>query len=243
MSTTLEVAKPSAVSEEEELRVTYQVGMVGCDGILFASDTRQIYVITPTEQNPYPPFQPSEVSKFLLSADRSLICAFAGSPLSREFAKRIVAATGSHSSSALDLERDFLDISAAIGPPMGSRDEIMVARASDPSRILLLSRWVQRNSATDQTRWITTGDNSGPCRFFLHHFYEKRPIAELQRLAALTLAYASMENPTGIGGIEMWTVTEDGIKQIDHATAAREAEQARLEIELSIRSGLYPINS
>jgi hypothetical protein len=243
VSTALEATQLTSFAEDEELQVTYQVGLVGSDGIILASDTRQMYVVGATENNPYAPHQPSEVSKFLRSEDGCVIATFAGSPTSKEVAGQIVAAVEKHSLAPLDFERAVCDISDKIRPPLGSRDEIMIVRLADPPKILLLSRWPHVNRTTEQTTWITTGDNSGPSRFFAHHFYRKRPIAELRILAALILKYASLENPTGIGGAEMWEATADGIKQIDASAAVEDAEKFRLQIESAILAGIYPISS
>ena len=219
--------------------MTFQIGLIGTNGILLASDRRQIYSISSTEQNPYAPNQPGEVSKFLWSANCDLICGFAGSPTSRDVARGLAESTSLGSLPNLPLESEVERISNERSQPMGPRDEIMIVRRSDISRIKLLSRWPHVTRLTDITEWITTGDNSGPARFFLHHFYEKRSIAELKRIALLTLTYASLENPSGIGGYEMWAVTSDGIELCPFEQFLAQADKARGEIESVVRKVIF----
>jgi len=80
----------------------------------------------------------------------------------------------------------------------GQQDEVIVIRKDGLQRVYLVASY--STAPTEVRSCIATGNQGYPARFLLCHFYEKRPITELRKLALLTLHCAAMESEGRIGG-------------------------------------------
>src|SRR5579863_9029294 len=74
----------------KELLVTFQIALVGIDGLVVGSDRRSLHFSSPDEPSSEGAIQPDEVCKFIKSTDEDVICAHAGGPFSEVWARAIV---------------------------------------------------------------------------------------------------------------------------------------------------------
>jgi hypothetical protein len=239
----LTAPQEAVICPEEELQMTFQVALVGTDGIILGSDRRLIYSISPTEGNHYAPNQFGEGRKFAVRSDDSLICAYAGSPSSRPTAQGIANAQEySASLSDYQMEQLILSKSRDMQGQRWGRDEVLVARASDLQKVLLMARWPQGDPTFNEfTCWVTTGNNSLPARFVLEHFFECRPVAQLEQLAILTLSCAASENPYAIGGgFDLMFLSATGVEWKTYPPGDERVEQVRARFDGGAKSVLYP---
>jgi hypothetical protein len=187
----------------EDYPMTFQIGLVGQDGILIGSD-RMLYYASPGPAN-LPQqnlaMQRSQSSKFIRNDDDSIVCTFAGGPYSKHMAQAIASQQGVKAVSQFQWEINLQNLMNDYQrPPQAAIDEVIVVRPDVPSAF-----WVARKTnhpfaiISRMEQWACTGDNS-PARFFPWHLYAEKTIAELRPLAMLTLAYASRENPSLVGG-------------------------------------------
>ena len=65
---------------EGELQMTFQVALIGSDGLIVGSDRRQVYSTPGTFEN-HGALQPGEICKFSKGPNEEIICAFAGGPI------------------------------------------------------------------------------------------------------------------------------------------------------------------
>jgi hypothetical protein len=124
----------------------------------------------------------------------------------------------------------------------GRQDEVIVIRKDDLHRAYLASSYSA--APTEVSSRIATGNQAYPARFLLHHFYEKRPVAELINLALLTLHCAAIESEGRIGGgFDLMMLNASGMRWRQY----REDDAAVLEawesFEQSAETAIYGNNS
>lgn len=233
---------PSEFLAEEELNLTFQVVLIGSDGLIVGSDRRQVYS-SPGTPDEHGALQPDEISKFVHSKNGRVICAFAGGPFSFAAADAI-ASLPDLLESADDLEwrNAVKEACYRIERPAQSRDEITIVRANDLERVLLLNRFNRHDDTITQiSRHVSTGNNALPARFLLDHFWEKRPIAQLEKLALLTLVSAAKESKGGIGeGFDLMFLDSSGPKWKRYSDDAPEILAAWGMLKQNARSAIYP---
>jgi len=178
--------------------VTFQVVLIGSDGLVVASDRMESYA-TPGQPRESPAWQRSQVEKFFKSDDGSVICFSAGGPFVRDVA-RAIALKCRPTDSELEWEESLKRVSDGVARLGHSNlpDEIIVVRCDVRDAAWLV---VKHESGpcgvTKLSSWRCTGDNS-PARFLPWHLWSASPVRELTWLAVLTLAYSHKENPSGV---------------------------------------------
>jgi hypothetical protein len=182
---------------EDIQAMTFQVTLVGTDGLVVASDRMETYV-TPGQKGRPHSNQRRLVDKFLKSDDGSVVCFYAGTGLAKDIARRI-ATKRVPPVSDLEWQHELQEIAEQkLGVPQGIPDEVIVVRRDNAKAAWLVatSGGVQ-SSVSPISSWLCTGDNS-PARFLPMHLWRCASVWELKCLAALTLGYAAQENPSGV---------------------------------------------
>jgi hypothetical protein len=185
--------------------MTFQVMIVGADGIALGSDRLAC------EYSPYQRpdasrgstvRQITEGTKILVSADKSIVCAHAGSNASREMAEAIAA-----DACESDLpETEWITLAKRLVNSISTtlptvREEVLVIRRS----VVLSAFKVVREYATTATimtvkKYICAGDVSSSARFIPTHLWtEDMGTEALRRLALLEVVAAHRENPSSVG--------------------------------------------
>jgi hypothetical protein len=180
--------------------MTFQVALVGSDGLVVASDRMKTHISLVTEDSP--DVQDDETDKFFKSD--SLVCFYAGTDTARDAALAIAQnCQPKESQQMLEWFTSVRDAAIkGIGlPPVALNDQIFVVRRDFADTLWLVSRGSGAAHAPSPiTRYRWTGGNC-PARFLPCHLWnENLTISQLKVLAVLTLAYAVEEPSSGIAG-------------------------------------------
>jgi hypothetical protein len=189
----------------EDYALTLQVVLVGCDGLVMASDRLfedRRYVPRAFASAPARLTQRTFGSKILFSDAGDVACGFAGGPQAREIARRIVSDCHPAGLTVIQWEDR---IGEAIQPIRGSgahvMDEVFVLRADTPGSAVWVLVQDSLPSFLVIEDTLCTGDILASANFLPGHFRRSdMSISALTKLALLTLAYASKDNPSGVGG-------------------------------------------
>jgi len=228
------------VSDEDTL-VTMQVGLVGTDGIVLASDLKTRFF------DEYENF--GLTSKILIDRARGLALAYAGYEISREVAKRILTDQGifdlENSCHRQAIERIASEVYREpfpdLVPPDRRDSEILIVSSRTPFHFNSLEmRNENRCWLTKRYDKAVSGHRPNTATFFLERYYDRTAsIGELKLLAAHVILTASRLNPRGIEGMEIVTCTESGLhmvpdKEIEGLTARSE------KLDSEIKANLLP---
>jgi len=193
---------------EEDLSVTFQIGLVGCDGLVVGSDRRVLYRSpSPDLVGPNPAgCQSFPSTKFVKAQDESLVCACAGGPQSRSVATAVVADWPHCLGLSTAAWEDKLRITAESVQGNSVGDEIIIVRKDHPSRILVLNRNNRVAGIQPVETNICTGTATN-ARFLPIALWQPSTVSNLRWLALLTLGYAAKERPTEVGdGFDLMTL-------------------------------------
>lgn len=179
---------------DERPDMTFQVAMVGKDGLVIVSDRREIYWQRAIDNSPAS-IQPTNADKIMVGK-YGLFAAFAGSTHAHELARSIL-------SSCCDFEIDaVLNAARKVASNYSSTmDEVLVASSRDPTRIIALTQDKQNlPTATYVTEYRCAG-TFAPARFIPLHFWSANLlVSALEQIALTTIYFASQEDRNGIGG-------------------------------------------
>jgi hypothetical protein len=196
-------------SVEELNAMTLQVGLVGNDGIVLASD--RLF-----QSYEYQARSVSRGSKFLSGA--GVICCCSGDSLAEQSAygvrdydwTAVVSSDVEANQSALRQigNTAFRNMQTQFGTVRNVVSKVLVVLHED--QLWLLDATVH-NGCTARLvpdRQVT-GDIGNTCRYFMNkyaNFSNLRPVSELISLAAYTILAAGEENPYGVGGLEIYVI-------------------------------------
>jgi len=238
----------SAETLEKVKRMTFQVVLIGTDGLILGSDRRSVYISNESNDDLGASAQPQDICKFELSSDGEIVCAFAGSPYSSSVAKAIAHST-EYSLAASDAEREKeakAKLRGLGGLPNGQKDEIIIARRGELGHIDVLARRGSSEATfTKVTSHICLGNNLISARFILRHFYKSRPIDDLVDIALLTLSCAAWEDPSNIGGgFDIILLNKKGFTKPKHyAMDDPKILENRERFNRAVLGSIYPISS
>jgi hypothetical protein len=190
--------------------VTFQVALIGSDGLVVASD-RKIAHTTPELEDSVT-FENRETDKFY--EDGAVICFYAGHDTAVRAAYAIVRDCQPRPNQS---EFEWLGAVDAAAKSVGVHD-------SAPSNKLFVIRkdrsnclWVvyRRSDGALMPRKVIDraciGDNS-TARFLVYQLWNRKAkVSELKRLALLTLSYASIESASSVGApFDVMVMGKDG---------------------------------
>jgi hypothetical protein len=220
------LAGPLSLNEsfDEELQMTYQIAMVGSDGVLLGSD-RRMFNRGPSADPTSLYVQYDAQSKFIGSDH--VICACSGDQRSARIAREIVAECDPQLSdnawqSALDKKAEM--------PELRGHAELLIVR----------------KHRSDHAVWMVAGPNGYTARigekkciggnssayFLIQRFYKKSSIRLLRNLALLTLEYAHLEFPTSVGdGYELRYIFHDQIVTEEYTDQDQRVTSLRANFE------------
>ena len=195
-------------SAEELNAMTLQVGLVGSDGIVLASD-RLVQVYENGSRSV------TRTSKFLHGADA--LCCYSGDSVSEQTAYEI----RDHDWSTVD-SRDMEAVRSVLrdlgnagynkaqalyGVLPGIVRKVLAVHSD---QLWLLTISAQNTSLANQVLdRAVAGDIENTSRYFMNKYAnqcESSSVSELIRLAAYTILAAGEENPHGVGGLELYAI-------------------------------------
>jgi hypothetical protein len=189
--------------------MTFQVGLVGFDGLVVGSDRRVLFLSASSDSDGRPlprSWQSLPGTKFIKSEDDSLICAAAGGPQSKSIANAIIGGWDKHRNmSQVEWENAVRGLAEAVnGNSVG--DEIIVVRRSQPSHVSVITRTNRDVGIQVVETTICTGVSTS-ARFLSSSLWKSTTIRNLRRLALLTLGFAAQERPGEVGnGFDLMTL-------------------------------------
>jgi hypothetical protein len=214
---------------EKEIRMTFQVVLIGSDGVVCGSDRMiadrrsVIHPYLKDESDTVELIKRTTGRKILLLRD--IACAFAGGPNAEIIARRIITDCDQDGLSLIEWQNQIVACAKSVGGSGGRiLDEVIVIRKNNLGVAVRLL--IQGNDTPIPfivERGICTGDVVQAARFLSEQLCDEdsppMPVYFLERLALLSIAFASKENPTGIGrGCDILTVTPEqgfAIRQYD----------------------------
>jgi 20S proteasome alpha/beta subunit len=204
--------------------MTMQVGMVGTDGILIASD--KIWTLPGARVT-------QTVTKLKYSGERGIGVGCAEAEMSVNIANRIIECLpdGNHEAPSYLLEQYAKEIMSGFDTPMYRRwggplqSQCLVA-LNRPFGLYSLKvgpEGVKCERIEDKTR---VGDTDNSAIFFLESFYSLRRVEQLKLLAAHIVLEAARRNPVGVGGLEMLIVDGEGAKMVPQDELSKLTERS-----------------
>jgi hypothetical protein len=226
------------LSVEEEMPMTMQLGMVGTDGIVLASDTRW------TQQGGVR--HSYDAPKIMINRPRGLAVSCARNmETSTQIADLILA--GSNDTPAPDC-LDIHRIASTVAKEAGDRWDAQCLIVSLQPRLRLL-RLQTRKPAKEQIPPImcqevsnkaVIGDDNNPSVFWSEGYYEQRPMLSLVLLAAHLVITARKFNSGMISGLEIVLCDTNGIRRLDpNAIGQLELESKRISERLQSSFATY----
>jgi hypothetical protein len=191
--------------------MTLQVGLVGTNGIVLASDKKAVVF--------EPSLHTSLESKILIDREKGLAGCCAGNEVSARVRREIFS-----NSHLLELEypqSPIEELAAQIYKSIPLEEQA----GGNPSDLLIVSLehlkrlYHLRMSATQCTLWSKEnkhiqGDLGNPASLFVEAYYRKKPIQGLVFLAAHTILTANRLNPTAVEGLEVVKCSSEGFEII-----------------------------
>ena len=194
----------------EEQPVTFQIALVGSDGLVVGSDQKAVFGRTVDGKLQFP--QQLHQKKYFTSDDGSVTCFAAGGHAAMNLAVKIVSLCDPvklpSESRWTDLVRQ---LAASEMAPYSTPDELLVVRRDTATAFWLVSRRTagDTNTIAGQkhvyqtvqkiSEHVSTGA-SVAAKFLPQHLWKpNKSIAELKKLALLTMSYAAREEPSFVG--------------------------------------------
>lgn len=208
----------------EEIPMTLQIGLLGSDGVVLASDT--LVVKTLSEDEDLQPVDPIHVhqheDKVVLNATQKVALAWAGNKPSREFIHSILDAF------EIAWGKDYPDLSdlckAAWQQEEGSRQSVLIdctlIVAKSGERGLYKATFSRGRMDILQKRenlmlsGVVAGHEANSACFITQRYLPKdelAPIRVLVRLAAHYIRMGAKINPHGIGGLSIHVCRGSGL--------------------------------
>ncbi len=223
--------------------MTFQVAMVGSDGIIAGSD-RKIGVRDThrgESLNDAGSWQFSSATKILTSADQEVICLFAGTPASKSLARSICREADLNLSDT-EWEERLDQLATSRGGFNAHGDEAIVIRKR------ILSKFVhvipgQTGSAHENEGFLCAGTRL-TSRYLPHRFYKRLPVSALRDLVLLTLDSAGRERPSEIGeGWNLLEITSSGVIPTEYSQEDERIAAVRERFDKAAKSAIYPFDS
>jgi hypothetical protein len=182
----------------EDGLMTFQVCLVGNDGIILGSDRR--VAVRGSESGRQTGWQFMAGSKFLATENESVICSFAGGPQAQSIALEIVRKAPNRNPLGRPQDatwQSFLRDTAELVAGNSVGDEVLVVRTDECDAALVTRSGLIAGVCRIEER-ICTGVTA-TARFLTQHFWKPNSVESLKPLALLTLDYAARERPSEVG--------------------------------------------
>jgi hypothetical protein len=211
--------------------MTMQVGLVGTDGIVLASDQNTLFTYSRSERGEFEEVLVDDLTSKILVGQRNAI-AFSGWDISGEVARRILA-----DETILDSDdpRNDLETLArkVYGEPFpGKNDpirhdsELLIVSTGNMNKFYSLDMKSEKYAFLTQREKAVAGHKVNSASFFLQRYYVKTKISELAFLAAHVILAASSISYGGIKGLEIVTCTKSGFRLLPPDVIANLAERS-----------------
>jgi hypothetical protein len=234
------------VPPSEEIPMTFQMGLVGTDGVVIASDTKatrwgQIRTSSTTR-------------KIFWNEETGIACAVAGDDITAKIADEVcqlgITEIGDHmvvyellqNAVTCSWERNTLAEQKRADQDSDSR--LIIALTKNPHHLWWIDANHRRSATGTYQDKIYAGDRQNASIYFLERFYNHPkllPLDQLVFLASHAVCEAGELNRTGVGGLDVLTWRfEDREPKIYSESETAELARRSAELVESIRSRIFP---
>jgi len=211
--------------------MTMQVGMIGTDGIVLASDT--LWTLTGDIRQTF------NSSKIKVNCDRGLaISCSRNMETSTEIADKIIANLCDTNISCDAIEQIAENVLNPIEKFRRDIQCLIVSLCPRPRLFRLRKEPVDgfvRPVCQEMLDKAIAGDDHNPAIFWAERHYQRRSFKELILLAAHLVTIASKLNSGTIGGLEVVVCDDSGIRRLTDESN-RELESKSLEIDEQLQA-------
>ena len=200
----------------EELPMTMQVGMVGKNGIVLASDLKWNGDAGGQRESHY-------ASKIKLCEERGIAVACSESEVSLNIASAIIDGfkQDDHLSPIPAIERIAKDAMRRFDEPVFIRSgnirpqsHCLVVLKGKPGKLFSLKVGPEGQNCSEELQKRRAGDPGNPAMFFVESYYTSRPVEQLVFLAAHVVLMAAHFNSGGIGSIKILVCDKSGFRML-----------------------------
>jgi hypothetical protein len=194
---------------EDEIKMTFQIALVGKDGFIIASDRKAVRGGEPTYAGAYQMRTTSDMRKILVSENHNLVCAYAGNQIVSWVAERLVKSLkdGVGSDPSNLLQDKIGEIIAAF--PSQLQENItgqLIVAVPGTSQLWEVSFIAGQVVVRPVSDHLFGGDRGNSGVFFAERYSAEindRTVDELKLLGAFTVLEGGFLNPTGVGGLDI----------------------------------------
>src|SRR6266481_6977564 len=202
---------------EDQLPMTMQVGMVGTDGIVLASDTKQVQSTIGGVCSSF------NASKIKICQERGIAISCARNMETATLvAKNIILGLGdSQMESPIAL---IENIAKKVIDDPGCRNDVhclIVLLRPRPRLIRVRTIGGEITCDDDITGKVVAGDIENAGIFWSEMYYERRPIKHLARVAAQLVVMAGKISSGNVGGLEVVLCDASGFRRLSADSNAR----------------------
>lgn len=197
--------------------MTMQVGIVGTDGVLIASDTKWMNTPSMVRGSGDDVRHSFNSSKIIISESRGIAVSCARNmETARHVANKIISELKDEEWPILPIEEIGTQVLSSAGERDDAQCLIIFAR---PIPRLFLFQFAMVNGkwgplCQKMNTKAVAGDNVNPAIFWAERYYQRRPIRELAPLAAQVIIAAGKLNPGAISGLEITLSDAAGIHRL-----------------------------
>jgi hypothetical protein len=197
---------------QEDIPMTLQVGMVGADGIVLASDTRWVKAT--------PIVQTLNSTKITISHERGIAIASARNmELSVAVARAVVAEIGDEEQEDPCIAIEKIASRIADQSSKERREiECLIVLTRPTLRLFVLRTGITQERysflCVREDKKAVAGDNLSSAIFFAMRYYENKPVCSLVPLAAQVVVAGNLLNPQGVEDLEVVVCDATGIHSL-----------------------------
>jgi 20S proteasome alpha/beta subunit len=224
----------------EETPVTFQVGIVGSDGVVLASDLCHIYPGNCADS------RTAMKSKIMISKDQRIACCASGDDTAA-YAAQLCAG----SRDDLEIRQFLMDCSEAAikRDAAGTSNHGAVLAVDRSPNGAKLYQLILRDPVLIPYEIsygaVYQGDQGNPAAFFLERYVPKMrnvPLEQLILVAAHAVVTAGSINPWGVRGLEIVICTKDGFQLLADQELSKLVDQSRtLDSAIADSLGIPPV--
>jgi hypothetical protein len=205
---------------EEELRMTFQVGMVGTDGFLLASDTQWTHSPLLYNNSWAGGRHRFNSPKIRINHERGIAVSLARSmETAGHIANEIISSLKDEDFDYPIIPIEQIGATALRSAAQNRDDAECLVGFIRPTPQMFLFQFGTINGqwgpfCQKMSSIAIAGDNLNSAIYWPERYYEKRPIEKLVPLAAHTIGAAQKRNTATISGLEIVLCTASGIRRL-----------------------------
>lgn len=236
----------------EEIPMTFQVGLIGIDGFVLASDT-QLSQVGGEQQFRFSStttkisFNSEKGMAWCITGDRSVVLA------EHKFSGLLRNANGDFDEipdllrkASKEAWRESFNGASVTRDRIGYQRRLTVVKSDGKKHLGWMLDMFETPDCQSFRDKTISGDAANLASFFVECFYSygspHRSVEQLKSLAATTIVFGGRLNPTGVAGLEMVVCSDGKLTKVDEAELV-DLESRSLHLHSAIQRDLFPESS